>query len=281
MSISLYQIHSATPIQMMSYVVKTQDGSLVVIDGGNKGDAESLLSFLYEVSGGKTPVVRTWFLTHNHIDHVDAFSRIMLEFPDKVIVERVVCKMIDHSFFLTCNDDGAYGRDDLLRAFEILGYDKIVTPSVGDVFTLDNAEFEILYTTEDKFRHNYMNNSSMVFMMRAEGQRVLFLGDLGEEGGDRVLEMHPSEKLKCDLVQMAHHGQNGVKRSFYEAVEPKGCLWPTPKWLWDNDAGLGYNTHIFATVITRSWMDELGVKMHVKEYEGTQEIVLPYDFSAK
>lgn len=281
MSVSLYQIHSATPIQMMSYVVKTENGRLIVIDGGNKGDGESLLSFLYELCLGEKPVIDMWFLTHNHTDHVDAFSDIMLNSSERITVKNVCCKMIDRDFFLSLPDDGAYGGYELDRAFEILGQDKVITPCVNDVFTIDNVCFEILYVTEDKFAHNYMNNSSMVMMMYAEGQKTLFLGDLGVEGGERVLEMHPEEKLKCDFVQMAHHGQNGVAQSFYKAVSPKGCLWPTPKWLWDNDAGLGYNTHTFATVITRSWMDELGVKTHFKEYEGTQKIVLPFDFDAK
>ena len=45
--------------------------------------------------------------------------------------------------------------------------------------------------------------------------------------------------LKCKMVQMSHHGQNGVGYEVYKALRPSVCLWPTPQWLWDNDNGGG------------------------------------------
>lgn len=82
---------------------------------------------------------------------------------------------------------------------------------------------------------NVINNSSVVCRLDAESQRILFLGDLGEEAGDFVLEHVPAQELHADFVQMAHHGQNGVKKNFYETVAPKACLWNTLQWLWDNN----------------------------------------------
>jgi hypothetical protein len=71
---------------------------------------------------------------------------------------------------------------------------------------------------------------------------------------------------------MAHHGQFGVSREFYEYIKPRRCIWPSPQWLWDNDAGDGFDTGPWATVRTREWMDELGVKTHIIEKDGTQKI---------
>ena len=123
---------------------------------------------------------------------------------------------------------------------------------------------------------NVINNSSVVFRADAEGQRILFLGDLGEEAGDRVLETVPAQALHADFVQMAHHGQNGVKKSFYQAVAPRACLWNTPDWLWNNDAGEGFNTGPWRTVEVRGWMEELGISHHFVSKDGEQAIVLPY-----
>ena len=90
-----------------------------------------------------------------------------------------------------------------------------------------------------------------------------------------MLAMYQStDKLKADYVQMAHHGQNGVDKPFYEAVNPTACLWCTPQWLWDNDAGKGFNTHCWKTVTVRGWMDELGVKEHYVMKDGLHEIKL-------
>ena len=198
---------------------------------------------------------------------------------DKLEVKKVVWHLIDDDFFNRVQAP-AYAKESTDIIEKMLG-DAVYVAEVGDKITVDNVEFEILYVSEDKFEYDLINNTSMAFIMRAEGQKVLFLGDLAEEAGNRVLQMHSPEKLKCDIVQMAHHGQNGVNFDFYKAVQPKMCLWTTPKWLWDNDAGLGYNTHTFKTIETRNWMDELGVKHHIKEYEGTKEITLPFDFSKK
>ena len=60
----------------------------------------------------------------------------------------------------------------------------------------------------------------------------------------------------------------------YEAIAPTGCLWNTPQWLWDNDVGKGFNTHVFNTVYTRGWMEELGVREHYVIKDGDQTLVL-------
>ena len=44
MSTSLYQIHSATPIQMMSYVIKTENGKLMEI--AEKYGFENVVEFI-------------------------------------------------------------------------------------------------------------------------------------------------------------------------------------------------------------------------------------------
>ena len=277
MSTSLYQIHSATPIQMMSYVIRTNSGKLIVVDGGNTGDACSLLDFLYTLSNGEKPTVDCWFITHSHIDHADAFGEIMRNNADKIDVKKIVWHLIDDDFYNTVTAYG-YAKESTDIIEKALG-DIVHVAEIGDIISVDNVSFEIIYVSEDKFTEELINNTSMAFIMTAEDQKVLFLGDLAEDAGNRVLEIQTPEKLRCDIVQMAHHGQNGVNFDFYKAVKPKMCLWPTPKWLWDNDAGGGYNTHTFKTIITQEWMKELGVKHHIKEYEGTAEIVLPFKFN--
>jgi hypothetical protein len=71
---------------------------------------------------------------------------------------------------------------------------------------------------------------------------------------------------------MAHHGQNGVDRAFYEAVSPRGCLWCAPAWLYNNDIGKGYNTHVWRTVEVRGWMEEIGATEHYVIKDGLQVV---------
>ena len=68
--------------------------------------------------------------------------------------------------------------------------------------------------------------------------------------------------LNCDIVQVAHHGQNGVDFEFYKELYPRIALFPTPKWLWNNDAGYGPNSGGWATKETRDWMARLCIKIY-------------------
>ena len=110
--------------------------------------------------------------------------------------------------------------------------------------------------------------------MTTPKQSILFLGDLGVEGGRRVMEKVSADKLKADYLQMAHHGQNGVDRAFYERVNPTVCLWPTPDWLWNNNQGKGDDTGPYNTISTRAWVHEMGVKQHHVMKDGLAEFRL-------
>ncbi|MFR1475208.1 MAG: hypothetical protein ACLSB9_05440 [Hydrogeniiclostridium mannosilyticum] len=63
--------------------------------------------------------------------------------------------------------------------------------------------------------------------------------------------------VKGDVVQLAHHGQNGGK-SVYEAAAPQACS-GTPLWLWENDPGQGYNSGPENLEVRRWIIDELKV----------------------
>ena len=213
-------------VQMMSFVIQTRSGRLVVIDGGNKADADYLLEYLREL-GGAVPEIDAWFLTHAHRDHIDAFMKIMSEQPDSLNVHALFYN------FPTSDFIGKYEAHeaDTIRDFERLLPDLKIPITVmreGDVYALDNVSFTVLYTTDPSFTMNAITNSGTVLRMDAEGQRVLFLADLGIEAGRKLLAVHGADGLKSELVQMAHHGQSGVTREVYEAVSPKACLWCTP-----------------------------------------------------
>ena len=101
---------------------------------------------------------------------------------------------------------------------------------------------------------------------------VLFTGDLGVEGGEKLLKSPYADRLHADYVQMAHHGQNGVNEEFYRHVNAIYYLWPTPKWLWDNDNGGGKNSGPWDTLNVRAWMEKLPVKRHYLMFEGLCKI---------
>ena len=55
----------------MGYIIKTSDGKLIVIDGGNTEDAYEFYRLLMEYSSGEKITVDYWIITHPHGDHVN------------------------------------------------------------------------------------------------------------------------------------------------------------------------------------------------------------------
>lgn len=147
---------------------------------------------------------------------------------------------------------------------------------LADSFLLgEGVTMKILGVKNIDISTNFINNSSLVFKIESKSKSILFLGDLGVEGGKKILDKEPfKEELKSEYVQMAHHGQNGVDRSFYEAVGADYALWPTPKWLWNNNVdGKAVDSGKNNILIVRKWMEDLNIKRNfVAGLEGTIQI---------
>lgn len=271
----LYQLHSYGGVQMMSYVLRTQKGSLIVIDGGNTIDGPRLLAFLQALSPDRKPEVAAWFLTHAHLDHIDAFMDIINHHGEEITVHKLYYRFPAADFF----DRYEAWQAHTIHAFEALlprvaAFAREVAG--GDAFAVDDVLFEVLNTPDETFTVNAINNTSLVLRATVGGQRILFPGDLGLEAGDALLNKLGPEALRAEICQMAHHGQKGVSKEFYRAVSPRLCLWPTPLWLWNNDAGKGYDTHDFKTIEVQGWMRELHVPFHCVTKDGTYAVSLPF-----
>ena len=114
---------------------------------------------------------------------------------------------------------------------------------------------------------NAGNEQSMILKFVTQNTSLLILGDAGEKTSEKLLQTQ-REKLKSDIVQMSHHGQAGATNELYKQINPSICLWPTPDWLWNNDAGEGINTGPWKTFETRNWIEQLNVKKNYIAKDG-------------
>ena len=76
---SLTQISERKSILMMSYLAKSSDGKIIMIDGGFDGDGIDDTKHLYNLlqeNGGK---VDCWIITHPHSDHYMALYKLITE----------------------------------------------------------------------------------------------------------------------------------------------------------------------------------------------------------
>lgn len=277
MKTTLYMLQEQSHTQMMSYVLQSMEGKLVVIDGGTAQDADHLLDTLIRL-GGPEPTVDLWLLTHPHSDHVNALLEIFSR-PNPLKVKKIYSKFLSYEFYEKYDKTGAKGArvTAAFNEFKEAHSEICASFETGQKFNIDSVEIKVLYVPDESITEDTINNSSVVFRVDAEGQRILFVGDLAAKAGDRVLALVPHNELRADFVQMAHHGQDGVKKSFYEAVAPKACLWNTPQWLWDNQRqGEPYNSGPWKTVEVQGWMRELGVRHHFITKDREYVLPLPY-----
>jgi beta-lactamase superfamily II metal-dependent hydrolase len=269
---AIHLLQSQKGSQMQSLLITTEDGRVIAVDGGWRRDADYFISYLKELTGKDVPHIDAWFLTHSHQDHIDAFLEIMQNKRDQVTVGKIYYNFPSVQYFTRVEEPDASAAKTATEFYEALPLfaDKICIVTGGDVIEVGDARIDVLYSPEWDIQRNICNNSSIVFKMTLGGRTALILGDCGVEAGERILAHYGKEVLSSDVCQMGHHGQRGVNRAFYESVRPEICLWCTPQWLWDNDRGQGFDTHIYETVRVREWMEALGVKKHYIDKDGTQ-----------
>ena len=269
----LHFLKSVTDTINTSFILES-NGTLLVVDGGFPSEAPYLYEYLKTLGGH----VNAWFLTHFHDDHFGCFLAMLEEHPD-ITVDQVYFNFPCDEFIIKYEPKQSFKTsEEWLQIFrETVKARELpcVTATEGDVYEFDEGKVKVrvLRTYNEEFA--YINNSSTVFRFEADGKSILFLGDLGVEGGRELLCKADPEMVKADFVQMAHHGQGGVDKACYEAIKPTYCLWPTPSWVWNNMGPGGYDTNVFQTIIVRGWISSLRcVKKHYLMIDGTQVIDL-------
>lgn len=264
---TLWQLPNQTSTQMMSYVIKTIHGKVAVIDGGMTGDAPFLADFLKGLGNN----VDAWIITHAHDDHFGALMAI-LKRPEALRIGTVYGSLPNTAWVEQWgNDSEKESYRQFEQALDETGR-KVDVLSLGQELEFDGVHIIILGVKNPEITKNAINNSSLVLRTADTSKSVLFLGDLGAEGGEKLLKSPYASHLPSDYVQMAHHGQNGVSEEFYQRVRPSYCLWPTPKWLWENDHGGGKGSGPWRTLEVRAWMDKMSIKKHYVMLEGIQKI---------
>ncbi len=267
-TIELTQLSDHSTRQMMGYILKTKNNKIIVIDGGTIDDTENLVEQINK-HGGK---VDAWFLTHLHDDHLGAFSNIAND--EQIQIEKIYCSFNEYSWYEENEPSRAEFSKQIL---EILKQDnikdKVEDVSLNQDINIDDIKIEILGIKNPEITENAGNEQSMVVKFDTGKTTFLVLGDTGVKSSEKLLKTQ-KEKLKSDIVQMAHHGQNGATKELYEQINPTICMWPTPEWLWNNDSGEGKGSGPWKTLETRQWMEELKAKKNYVEKDGDITIKL-------
>lgn len=257
-----------TAAQMLSVIIETGQGGMIVVDGGWRENSEYLLNQL-KAKGGH---VQAWLLTHPDSDHVGALAEILYQHSGEITIDGVYYSLLDDAWYQEKDANVASMVSYLKGALAKLPVEALHGDiTAGQIIEAGPAKIQVLNQAY-KMKSDFVNNSSVAYLVSLNGTNVVFLGDLAQAGGEQLLNDVDLRSLGCDIVQMAHHGQNGVGYEVYKALRPRICLWPTPQWLWDNDNGGGAGSGSWKTLETRNWMVRLGIEAYYCTKDGDQVI---------
>ncbi len=232
-------------------IYRLSDGSFVIVDGGHSEDATvvaaDIISALREQSKDYAKSdsdirIAAWIVTHPHSDHYGALVKAYSQFS-KMKIERVFGNFWPENTFealQSAKDTFAPGKyttyTQTYGIAEKIGADYVV-PHVGQVWYFGDTAFEFLYTIESFLPRTTptFNTSSLIFRTittDASGKeyKVMVTGD-GTGYTMEIIANTFEEELKCDVVQLAHHGSitsgnSGGTQKAYEYMSPSVLFWP-------------------------------------------------------
>lgn len=256
-----------------SFVIQLNDGSFFLIDGGyfTPGEEDRLYQFLRDRSTG-TPLIRGWFFSHAHQDHVGNFINFVRTHGPDVRIEQMLYNFHPVDLADVSGDwkssDPATIKEFYLTVKACCAEIEQVTPRAGDRFEFDELAVDIIYTQEDLYPGPAsFNDYSTVLRTTVGGCSTLWLGDAGAKAAAVLLQK--PEYLQCDIVQIAHHGIDNAEilKELYGSTGASVALWPTP------DYGMEARKD---QAVNQFLLRDCGIQEHLVSGYGTAALPLPY-----
>ena len=238
---------------MMGFVYRYDD-KVIVIDGGTREDYPELLKIIKKCGS----VIDLLVVTHCHHDHIGALTlllknedvqvkEIIFDFPSVDVIKSILRTDWEKDIV-----------EDFLKIVEERKIPRFVPELKKEYFY---GKMSLKFWKLGDIHHNDINDSSLVFTLKTPSKTILFTGDISPKMSDLIAEQYcDSKALKCDYVQLAHHGQSGGSFDLYKLTNAKYALWCAPKWLFDNDAGAGPESGPYTSKVTKEWLSELNIE---------------------
>ena len=188
--------------------LRTETGTTCLIDGGSTTVSDvgtyRLLPFLKSRGVSSLDYL---FLSHMDADHINGAEELLKDQFRGIPIRHLCLSALP----------GDETRERLEKEARLFGTE-LCYISRGAVFREEGAEIRCLSPVKDQKKEDE-NENSEVLMVEISGLRILFTGDLGEEGEQELLEA--GTDLRAAVLKVGHHGSRfSTGEAFLEAVSP-------------------------------------------------------------
>ena len=248
----------------MSYVIRLEDGSFIIFDGGYYSSGIEhvilwkILENLHTEAYGSAPSeenpirISAWVITHSHADHFRVFKSFIAKYGSDPLLdlEALVGNFpANNVLWPTGGANGGIstlGAEGAIAEFQgqVLGGFKYIKVHGGQRLHFANVSAEVLMTYEDHNPIGIQEENDTCTILRlsintTDAQKgsvtsaasavntttAVFLADAQRYQSRYLCAMYGSY-LSSDIVQLAHHGNNGCEIPLYDAIQASVVLWP-------------------------------------------------------
>lgn len=272
-TLNLLGVSKSTFQNGMSLFIRTADRRFVVFDGGQgAADAENLYNQLKASAAavGRNDIeIAAWVITHAHSDHMGAFAPFLSKYSDSVKVDSLIISPAGTQYG---SANGSTAENDVLSAYRA-AYDNgnVIITHAGQTFWFADVRMDILFTLDAMMPYEFTdyNAASIISRLQIGGKTVLVTGDAYMDTMDFIADTY-GDFLKCDYLQVPHHGDQGGTIKAYKLMAPSELLWPAGPELFDMVTTPGYrsysqNIYLLDTMKLRSHLHLAGVLGNVTE----------------
>ena len=241
------------------YIYTLEDGSFVVIDGGNNeyiSEFYGVLKALYKEIYGTNPTsskpirIAAWYLTHTHGDHVGVLNGFSSYFGTDVVLDGIIGNFPSYDEFYNAPSVNPTILNKMGTTSWFKGtsegssaYVPFYNVHTGQKFYIGNLEFEVMFTPEDMHPWSVkaFNNACTVIRLTTHAHDVqvggtvsanavasskvslMSLGDIYAHSA-RMLRAAYGSYLESDIMTNGHHGTGG-EGELYQLINPQIVLW--------------------------------------------------------
>ncbi len=227
-------------------IIRFEDGTFMVYDGGNKNthQAKHIYDTLVKYAPDeKNIVIRAWVFSHFHSDHTGAFQNYVARYKNlkTVKIESFIYNFCNTTKQTQCISPGQMTNTE--NAIDNLGGDIPVYKCLtGQIYRFPGMDLEILACMSDfiplvigferadaeKDAGDGNSMSTVVRLITPEGNTCMLTGDSTNIVLDDMVDRYGTEYLDSDIVTTPHHAHNrdsyrarNATIKFYDAVKPE------------------------------------------------------------